>query len=103
MEISFLSKQIKDICENSDIAKRKLGNLSAKKLRNRIADLLAVSVVTELVAGNPHPLKGNRLGEFSLRLDAGHRLVFVSNMEKPTTDWAKVTKVKIIFIGDYHD
>ena len=66
-------------------------------------------IVSELAAGRPHPLKGNRLGEFALDLDGGRRLVFVPTEIPPparddgSIDWHRVTRVRITFIGDYHD
>jgi proteic killer suppression protein len=109
MEITFLDDDLREICEKEKIAKRKIGALSAKKLKTRLADIRAVNIVTDLVAGHPHPLEGDRRGEFSLRLHDGHRLVFVPDLipvpfkESDSVDWSKVTKIKIIYIGDYHD
>ena len=66
-------------------------------------------VVTELVAGRPHPLKGNRLGQFALDLHGGVRLVFESSQDPVPKNadksiaWNQVSKVRIVFIGDYHD
>ena len=65
--------------------------------------------VGELFAGKPHPLTGDRDGEFAVSLAGGHRLVFVPNdHQTPKTDtghidWPKVSSVKVIFAGDYHD
>jgi proteic killer suppression protein len=65
--------------------------------------------VTDLVAGHPHPLKGDRDGEFALDLAGGRRLVFApANDPLPrntdgSIDWSRVTIVSIEYIGDYHD
>ena len=81
----------------------------AKKLQNRLADLEAVAFVTELVAGRPHPLKGDRLGQFSVDLHGAVRLVFEPNQNPVPRNadksiaWNRVDKVRIVFIGDYHD
>jgi toxin HigB-1 len=70
---------------------------------------MAAEVVTDLVAGRPHPLKGDRLGEFALDLEGGRRLVFESANEpilvdeNSAIDWSKVTQIRIVFVGDYHD
>ena len=88
---------------------RKLGQASARKLRARLEDLMSVEVVTELVAGNPHPLTGDRAGQFSIALHGGHRLVFAPTRQPPPErdhggiDWDAVDDVTIMFIGDYHD
>lgn len=109
MEILFKNSKIKKICEQQKEAERKLGSLCAKKLRARISDLESASRVSDLVAGNPHPLKGDRDGQFALNLHGSYRLVFSpSNDPYPTKpdggiDWGRVTIICIEFIGDYHD
>ena len=108
MKITFKNKHLKDICESNKKACRELGKECAKKLMRRLADMNAASVVKELVAGSPHALKGDRQGQYSLRLQGGNRLVFEPNhINVPLTkdgsiDWWKVSKVRVIFIGDYH-
>ena len=109
MEILFKDKKIQDLCEKRAIAEKKLGSVCARKLRARLADLEAAAAVTDLVAGNPHPLKGDRKGQFALNLDGGSRLVFrpAHNPCPQNTaggiDWSRVTIICIEFIGDYHD
>jgi toxin HigB-1 len=109
MDISFSSPRLKALCETAREMQRVLGNACARKLQSRIADLIAVKSVSELTAGRPHPLKGDRAGQFALDLQGGKRLVFesaddpVPQHEDGSIDWGKVTKVKIVFIGDYHD
>lgn len=64
---------------------------------------MAASLVTELVAGRPHPLTGNRKGQFALSLHGGDRLVFESAHDDEARNWSEVSRVRIVFIGDYHD
>lgn len=109
MKILFGNKKIRELCEQQRVAERRLGAPSARKLRARLSDIEASSRVTDLVAGNPHPLKGDRHGQFALDLSGGWRLVFSpANDPCPIKDdgginWAQVTIVSIEFIGDYHD
>lgn len=108
LEILFDNKKTRELCENKSKAVKKLGSDCARKLRTRLSDLEAVSRVTELVAGNPHPLEGDRSGQFALDLAGGWRLVFCpANDPCPMKDdggidWSKVTIVNIEYIGDYH-
>lgn len=109
MEFDFKDKKLKDLCEQAQVAQRKLGTKMARKLRARLADLLAAPSVAELPqAGRPHPLKGDRAGEFALDLVHPQRLVFkpahnpVPRSEDGGIDWSRVTRVCIIWIGDYH-
>jgi toxin HigB-1 len=109
LEIRFLDKKLRELCESSAVAERKLGPPSASKLRRRLADLRAAATVAELVAGRPHPLTGDRAGQFSLELAKGDRLVFspandpVPRTEDGAINWSQVTLIRIDYIGDYHD
>jgi len=109
LEISFGTPTIRALCEKSKVAVKKLGDASARKLRVRLSALEAAERVTDLVPGHPHPLKGDRRGQFALDLDGGKRLVFTPDHEPYPVkedggiDWSQVTAVRIEFIGDYHE
>jgi proteic killer suppression protein len=70
---------------------------------------MAAACVTDLIIGHPHPLTGDRAGQFTLVLDGGRRLLFETEHDPParkddgSLDWSQVTSIRIIFIGDYHD
>jgi proteic killer suppression protein len=107
--ISFKTDDLLNLCQQNNIAIKKLGKDATKKLHARLTNLYAADVVTDLVAGRPHPLKYKREGQFALNISKRDRLVFISDHEPllldtdNKTDWNKVSKIKIIFIGDYHD
>lgn len=109
MEIRYKDKKVRELCEKQVVAEKKLGAACSRKLRNRLSDLDSASRVSELVAGNPHPLKGDRAGQFALDLTGGWRLVFAPAHDPCPTrpdggiDWPQVTIVCIEYIGDYHD
>ena len=110
IEILFLNADLQRLCEEQKIAVRKLGPDSARKLRARLADLRAAAAVSSLVPGHPHPLKGDRAGQFAVSLAGGARLVFEpANDPVPivardgSVDWTRVTRVRVVFVGDYHD
>lgn len=109
MEVTYKDKKLRDLCLQERVAIRELGAAGANKLKTRMANLYAASVVTELVAGHPHPLQGDREGQFALSLDGGRRLVFTPQDKANVTteageiDWARVSKVAVVFVGDYHD
>lgn len=109
MEIRFKDKKLRELCEKKAVAVKALGDAGARKLQSRLADMAAASRVTDLVAGNPHPLKGDRLGQFALDLAGGWRLVFapandpMPRRDDASIDWSAVTIVSIEYIGDYHD
>ncbi len=109
MKINFKDKKLREMCEKQAVAEKKLGAVCARKLRTRLSDLDSAERVTDLMAGNPHPLKGDRQGQFALHLTGGWRLVFSpDNAPCPARpdggiDWSRVTIVCIEYIGDYHD
>ena len=109
MDISYKNKKLKKLCLTSREADKTLGASSARKLRSRLSEVEAAAHVEELVAGRPHPLIGDRLGEFSLDLAGGQRLVFKPEKQPPPTkpdggiNWGGVDKIIVVYIGDYHD
>lgn len=109
MKITFASRELEKLCNRCNYAVRKLGDQGARKLQNRLADIEAAHDVTELITGSPHPLKGDREGDFSLRLHGAQRLVFrpehnpIPRLEDQGIDWQNVTAVRIVEIADYHD
>ena len=109
MEITFGSRKYQEISEQQKLAQKEFGKVGARKLRSRLADLAAAKSVRDLVAGRPHPLKGDRAGQFALDLEGAKRLVFrpvndpIPYREDKSIDWSKVTSICVVFIGDYHD
>ena len=110
MQINFNDHKLRKLCENNREAVRKLGADSAKKLQSRLSDIeAAVNVLDLPPLGKPHPLIGDRQGQFSIGLAGGKRLVFepdhspIPRKEDGGIDWAQVTALTITFIGDYHD
>ncbi len=109
MKINFKDKKVREMCEKQGVAVKKLGVICARKLRSRLDELEASAQVSDLVAGNPHPLKGDRAGQFAVHLAGGYRLVFepgnnpVPRHEDGGINWTQVSIVCIEFIGDYHD
>ena len=109
MEIKFKDKKLQTLCEKKHLAIQKLGEIAAKKLRTRLDDLGAASNVAELISGRPHPLSGDKQGQFALDLARGCRLVFepandpVPRRKDASIVWSAVTIVRIEYIGDYHD
>jgi proteic killer suppression protein len=109
LDIHFKDKKLRELCEKRAVAEKKLGAACARKLQTRLDDLDAATRVTDLVAGNPHPLKGDRHGQFTVDLAGGWRLVFAPRhdpcpvKDDLSIDWSRVTIISIEFIGDYHD
>ncbi len=109
MEVSFASTTLAKLCQRKQDAAKQYGPQVAAKLQSRLAELFAATTVIELVAGRPHPLRGDRAGSFALDLYGGLRLIFKPTIEPPiqkpdgSIDWAQVSKVTITELVDYHD
>lgn len=109
MEIRFRDRKLRELCERQAVAEKKLGAACSRKLKLRLLALEAAGCVTDLVVGNPHPLKGDRKGQFALDLAGGWRLVFgpahdpCPRYPDGGIDWSRITLICIEFIGDYHD
>lgn len=109
LKIEFSDKKIRQLCEKQKVAVQKLGDICARKLRVRLADLESATCVTDIVAGRLHELHGERAGQMALDLAGGYRLVFApANDPIPRRDdlsiaWACVTIISIEYIGDYHE
>jgi toxin HigB-1 len=107
-EIRYGSEEIKQLCTDKRYARGKLSVQGMKKLRTRMADLVAAPTVTELpIAGNPHPLKYDLAGHYAVGLDGGRRLVFKPIEPAPRNgsgdiEWQRVTRIIITAIEDYH-
>lgn len=108
MKITYQDEDVEALCKQSKIATKRLGKESAIKLKRRMAELYAATVVAELVIGRPHPLARDRAGQFAVDLHRAKRLIFKPSGIPPlkadgTIDWSSVTDITIIEAGDYHD
>jgi len=87
MKVTFKNVKLRKFCESKS---------SSKKLRARLADLMAVESVQDLVYGKPHPLKGDRLGQFAVSLEGAERLVFEpSNAQIPCKEDSSIDSAKV--------
>lgn len=106
MEISFETKQLREVCEVEVEGNRRLGEVVAKALRARLADCDAASSVRELLAGRPRDLGD---GTMSVGLVDGRCLVFTANYDDvPKTangqvDWARVYSIRVLRIENENE
>lgn len=109
MVLLFGDDALRRLCEVAREARRRLGDSCARKLQTRLADLVAAPNAGDLTAGRPHPLKGDRAGQLAVDLAGGVRLCFEpadpTQGRGPTgeLDWSRVTAIRIVYIGNYHD
>jgi hypothetical protein len=105
LELAFLNKSLRDICESQLRAERRLGIGIAAALRARLADLWDADMISEVEAGPPRILDETPPGRVAIPLGDDASLVFTANhvaiprTESGGVDWAAVTRIKIIHIG----
>ncbi len=82
MEIGFIDKKQKELCTNQRKLKEKHGEAVVKSMAKHLANLEAAAVLEDVYKLSPKfkELTGDRLGQFSLRLDKKRRLIL-----EPTT------------------
>jgi proteic killer suppression protein len=100
MKVTFRTNKLQELCEQSKLAQKELGQDCAKKMKRRLDEILDAESVYELKAGRPHPLKGDRAGQFAVDLHGKNRLVFepdqnpVPRKADGSIDWSKVTQIR---------
>jgi len=98
LEIEYFSRSIEKVCTNTSVAVKKHGQEMAKKIHQRIDEILAIDTVEQMIQfkiGNCHPLHNNRKGQYAVDLVQPYRLIF----EKRGNE---IQVVNIIEIVDYH-
>lgn len=107
MDIRFATRKIAKLCNDGKVATQKLGPNGAKKLRNRLDDLADLPSMHGIrgIAGRPHPMKGDRAGQWSLDLDGAWRLIFRPVDEEGNTvfDPRVFVDVEIVTIDEVTD
>lgn len=107
MEIAFRTKYLRSLCDEPNIAERKLGPTAASSLRTRIAELRAVAAASDLFTGNPIFVAGST-PTVTLQLDDGYRLVGAPNHPNLPVDddghvrWNEVRRLRIDAITRGH-
>ena len=109
--ITFRTKRIQKLCNDSKAATAALGPDQAKRLRRRLDDLNAAHdlAVMRSLPGRTHELSADRKGQLSIDLIHPDRLIFSPADSPPPTkpdgglDWAAVTAIEVIDIVDTHE
>lgn len=111
MIILFEDSDFQEECNNFKRSKKRQGEHRAKKIRQRLDDLRAATVLKDMksLPGRCHELVGDHKGQLSLDVDHPHRLLFVPFDNPPSLkpdggiDWTQVHVIKILGIEDTHD
>jgi hypothetical protein len=103
LEITFLTAELREICEKRDEAAASMGYDAARELADRLADIDAVDTVEEL-----SQLLGPMIGQSSatekfVLLQTGFRVCLGSGHPRDAgaqqpIDWSKTSRLKILGI-----
>jgi hypothetical protein len=102
VELAFATVELRSICESRRRATTVIGAEAARELAQRLADVSAFATVAEFTDLFGNEITERSPSERALRLQTGHDLVFCSgHVQVPTqadgaTDWAKVSRIRIV-------
>lgn len=111
MEVEFRSRKLQKACNSERESDRKWGDQNAKKIRQRLAELAAAETLAHMTThpgARLHQLTGDREGQFAVDVKQPFRLVFepahipVPLKDDGGIDLDRVTRIRIVYIGDYH-
>lgn len=107
MELAFTTRSLRLLCESKTKANKELGEETAEKFIRRLADLRAAICINDLVAGNPRELNHSSEQQFAINISDDLNIIFCANhntnplLKCSKIDWSKVTRIKILKIGEY--
>ena len=110
MEIWFASARLEKLFNSQSKLRGKYGPRMAGVIQQRLLDLDAVTNLEQMrsLPGNCHELSQNLKGLLAVHLVNRDRLAFrpaddpVPLRDDGSLDWALVTKIEIVAVGDYH-
>ncbi|WP_101841435.1 hypothetical protein [Hydrogenovibrio sp. SC-1] len=110
MELAFATKELRAVCLNESLAEQKYGHDVALALRQRLAELSAISDGNEIfcLPGSPEELSDGHQLSISMNLNKSMQLILTSgrgcNASRDTTEkvnWSRVRRIKILNISQY--
>jgi toxin HigB-1 len=107
IEILFASRKFQLHCEDPKQCAKHFGSL-ASSLQRRLAQLRAAASLADVFLGSPHPLTGDRAGQFAIALSGNFRLIFepaddpLAISEDGTLILAAVKLIRALEVVDYH-
>ncbi len=111
MDIVFKNKKLEKLLSDEKSIIRKWGPDQAKKIKQRIFELIAaknLETLRTLPQMRAHELSGNRAGQISLDIKHPYRLLITPDYENPPRkgdgglDWKKITRIKVLKVEDTH-
>lgn len=98
MRIIYKNRRIEKMCTDASMAEKKYGINTAQTIQQRIDQILSVETIEEMCQNNLggcHKLRGDRKGQYAMKLPNGQRLIF-----SVIKDLVQIAE--IMDITDYH-
>jgi plasmid maintenance system killer protein len=110
VKIRIINNKLAKKLEDASAIKKAFGDM-AKKVAARLDDIRAspsLAILRQLPQADCHQLKGDRVGEWAVRISGNHRLLFEIDQDPVPlrndgiVDEVAVTAIVIIGTEDYH-
>lgn len=111
MDVGFRNAQLRKLCSNTTLMRRRFGATGSAKLQRRLAELAAATCIADLFLlpqARCHQLKADRDELFSVDLEGANRLIF-EVADEPTPrkrdggiDINQVKRIAVVEITDTH-
>jgi hypothetical protein len=98
LELTFLTAELRDVCEKREVAMARIGYAAARELAERLADIQAVDNVAELSQLLGDTVEDRTALKKAVRLAAGFEVMFESGHTHSNPDWASTSRIKIVAI-----
>lgn len=104
IQLAFQDEKLRQVCESSVSAKRRLGEVAARLLQTRLADLRAAESPTDLVDlgfAQFEPASDTRI---DIDIGDGYVVIAMANhrpelrLATGKLDWKRVTRLKILSV-----
>ena len=109
MQVRFSSVRLHKLLSDEKSMTKKYGKDASRSVTIRLAHLVAVSNVADLLQmpGDWHHLRGNRSGQLAAKISKSLRLIIMPTRTPPTTaggtiDWKRVDDITLLEVVDYH-
>jgi len=102
LEITFDTKELRDLCIDEKAAAQKLSPATAEVLKRRLSDMHAADSIGEVLAGNPRAGIHDGVECYVIELPQSFRLTVVPAHLEPrmnvdgSADWGRIRRVKVV-------
>ncbi|RMX08181.1 hypothetical protein D8I35_03450 [Corticibacter populi] len=102
MEITFDTKELRDLCADEETAAQKLGSVAAESLKHRISDIRAADSIDEVLAGKPRTGIHEGAECYFIDLPPPFRVAVVPAHGTPrmkpdgSADWSRIRRIKVV-------